>query len=150
MDNKTYKTSEERRNYQKKYYKIRIDKQKELESKLKISGGDILVQKMNENVDEIIDSDDDCKIEPVNKQKISLHTTIKPKVHIEDIKPKINKEQIVNFKLKKAIAWISQNVQKDAEGYLEDLGDQLGYNIETIDGLNETLKVAQIYFERTF
>jgi len=142
MDNKTYKTSEERRNYQKKYYKIRIDKQKELESKLKISGGDILVQKMNENVD--------CKIEPVKKQTLSSHTTIKPKVHIEDIKPKINKEQIVNFKLKKAIAWISQNVQKDAEGYLEDLGDQLGYNIETIDGLNETLKVAQIYFERTF
>lgn len=149
MDNKTYKTSEERREYQKKYYKIRMDKQKELETKLKISGGDILAQKMNENVDEIIDSDDDHKIEPVNKQKLSLHT-IKPKVHIEDIKPKINKDQIVNFKLKKAIAWISQNVQKDAEGYLEDLGDQLGYNIETIEGLNETLKVAEQYFERRF
>lgn len=149
MDNITYKTSQERREYQKKYYKIKMDKQKELETKLKISGGDILAKKMNENDDEIIDSDNDYKIEPVNKQNLSLHT-IKPKVHIEDIKPKINKEQIVNFKLKKAIAWISQNVQKDAEGYLEDLGDQLGYNIETIEGLNETLKVAQIYFERTF
>ena len=149
MDNKTYKTSEESREYQKKYYKLRMNKQKELETKLKMSGGDILVQKMNENVDEIIDSDDDYKIEPVNKQKSSLHT-IKPKVHIEYIKPKINKDQIVNFKLKKAIAWISQNVQKDAEGYLEDLGDQLGYNIETIDGLNETLKVAEQYFERRF
>jgi hypothetical protein len=149
MDNKTYKTSQERRNYQREYYKVRMDKQKELECKLKISGGDILAQKINENVDEIIDSDDDYKIEPVNKQKISLHT-FKPKVHIEDIKPKINKEQIVNFKFKKAISWISQNVQKDAEQYIEDLGDQLGYNIETIEGLNETLKVAEMYFERQF
>ena len=149
MDNKTYKTSQERRQYQKQYYKVRMDKQKELETKLKISGGDILAQKINENVDEIIDSDDDYKIEPVHKQKISLHT-FKPKVHIEDIKPKINKEQIVNFKLKKAISWISQNVQKDAEQYIEDLGDQLGYNIETIEGLNETLKVAEMYFERQF
>ena len=149
MDNKTYKTSQERRQYQKQYYKVRMDKQKELETKLKISGGDILAQKINENIDEIIDSDDDYKIEPVHKQKISLHT-FKPKVHIEDIKPKINKEQIVNFKLKKAISWISQNVQKDAEQYIEDLGDQLGYNIETIEGLNETLKVAEMYFERQF
>ena len=100
MDNKTYKTSQERRNYQRDYYKVRMDKQKELETKLKISGGDILAQKIKENIDEIIDSDDDYKIEPVHKQKISLHT-FKPKVHIEDIKPKINKEQIVNFKLKK-------------------------------------------------
>jgi len=149
MDNKTYKTSQERRQYQKQYYKVRMDKQKELETKLKISGGDILAQKINENIDEIIDSDDDYKTEPVHKQKISLHT-FKPKVHIEDIKPKINKEQIVNFKLKKAISWISQNVQKDAEQYIEDLGDQLGYNIETIEGLNETLKVAEMYFERQF
>ena len=43
---------------------------------------------------------------------------IKPLKQMDEIKPKINKEHIVNFKLKKAIEWISKNVQKDAEAYI--------------------------------
>ena len=58
---KNYKTSEERRTYQKNYYKARMEKQKQLESQIKLSGGDILSQSM----DETIDSDDDYKITPI-------------------------------------------------------------------------------------
>ena len=159
-NNKNYKTSLERRNYQRDYYKRRMEKQKQLEQQLKISGGEILAKSMNDS----IDSDDDYKIYP-NENKLSEHVKIenpirkaniersknlneiKPKEIIE-IKPQINKEQIVNFKLKKAISWISQNVQKDGEAYLEDLADQLGYNIDTVDGRYELLKVAETYFNR--
>jgi hypothetical protein len=157
-----YKTSLERRTYQKHYYKKRMEKQKQLESQIKLSGGDILAQSMNE----IIDSDDDYKIpaieqrlsgyvqkeNPIRKPNIDRSNNIidtKPK-EIVEIKPQINKEQIVNFKLKKAVSWISQNVQKDGEAYLEELGDQLGYNIETIHGLYEVLKVAETYFNQIF
>ena len=161
-NDQTYKTSLERRNYQRDYYKRRMEKQKHLEQQLKISGGEILAKSMNDS----IDSDDDYKIYP-NENKLSEHVKIenpirkanieksnylnqiKPKEIIE-IKPQINKEQIVNFKLKKAINWISQNVQKDGEAYLEDLADQLGYNIETIHGLYEVLKVAETYFNQVF
>ena len=157
---KNYKTSLERRNYQREYYKRRMEKQKQLEQQLKISGGEILAKRMNDS----IDSDDDYKIYP-NENKLSEHVKIenpirkaniersknlneiKPKEIIE-IKPQINKEQIVNFKLKKAISWISQNVQKDGEAYLEDLADQLGYNIDNVDGLFEFLKAAETYFNR--
>jgi len=153
---KNYKTSEERRTYQKNYYKSRMEKQKQLESQIKLSGGDILSQSM----DETIDSDDDYKITPIEHKKQFEHIirvensipktkneikTSKPQI---EIKPQINKEQIVNFKLKKAINWISQNVQKDGELYLEEMADQLGYNIETIHGLHEVLKVAETYFDR--
>ena len=72
----------------------------------------------------------------------------KNEIPVIDIKPQINKEQIVNFKFKKAISWISQNVQKDAEAYLEELADQLGYKIETIHGLYEVLKISETYFNR--
>ena len=160
--NQNYKTSLERRNYQRDYYKRRMEKQKQLEQQLKISGGEILAKSMNDS----IDSDDDYKIYP-NENKLSEHVKIenpirkaniersnhlneiKPKEKIE-IKPQINKEQIVNFKLKKAISWISQNVQKDGETYLEDLADQLGYNIDTVDGRYELLKVAETYFNRVW
>ena len=148
---KNYKTSEARRTYQKNYYKARMEKQKQLEALNKQSGGDLLSQSMNES----IDSDDDYKITPIEHKKQFGHiirvensiskTTSKPQI---EIKPQINKEQIVNFKLKKAISWISQNVQKDGELYLEEMADQLGYNIETIHGLHEVLKVAESYFDR--
>ena len=158
--NQNYKTSLERRNYQRDYYKRRMEKQKQLEQQLKISGGEILAKSMNDS----IDSDDDYKIYP-NENKLSEHVKIENpirKANIErskhlneikskeiiEIKPQINKEQIVNFKLKKAISWISQNVQKDGEAYLEDLADQLGYNIDTVDGRYELLKVAETYFNR--
>ena len=56
------KTSLELRTYQKHYYKKRMEKQKQLESLNKLSGGDILAQSMNEN----IDSDDDYKIPAIH------------------------------------------------------------------------------------
>ena len=97
MDNKTYKTSQERRQYQKQYYKVRMDKQKELETKLKLSGGDILAQKINENVDEIIDSDDDYKTEPVHKQKYPyIHLNLKYTLKILNQKLTKNKLLILN------------------------------------------------------
>ena len=116
------KTSLELRTYQKHYYKKRMEKQKQLESLNKLSGGDILAQSMNEN----IDSDDDYKIpaihlrlssslrveNPIRKANIEKNVIkSKNEITVIDIKPQINKEQIVNFKLKKAISWISQNVQ---------------------------------------
>ena len=158
-NDQNYKTSLERRTYQKQYYKVRMEKQKQLESLNKLSGGDILAQSMNEN----IDSDDDYKIpaiqprlssslrveNPIRKANIEKNVIkSKNEIPVIDIKPQINKEQIVNFKLKKAISWISQNVQKDAEAYLEELADQLGYNIETIHGLHEVLKISETYFNR--
>ena len=153
-----YKTSLQRRNYQKKNYRKRMEKQKQLEAQVKLSGGDILAQSMNET----IDSDDDYKI-PAIEQRLSGYLKTenpirkaniersKPKeIPVIDIKPQINKEQIVNFKLKKAVSWISQNVQKDGEAYLEELAEQLGYNIDTVDGRFELLKVAESYFNRTW
>ena len=158
MDNKSYKTSEQRRQYQKEYYKQKMEKQIKLEQQLKQSGGDILAQKLNDNLNESVDSDEEYnlshvqqKISGLNKiEKPTLKTITKPRIDLQDIKPKINKEQIVNFKLKKAIHWINENVNKNGEAYIEDLAEQLGYNIDTIDGLYETLKIAESYFQRTF
>ena len=105
-----------------------------------------------------VDSDEEYNLSHV-QQKISglikiekptLKTITKPRIDLQDIKPKINKEQIVNFKLKKTIHWINENVNKNGEAYIEDLAEQLGYNIDTIDGLYETLKIAESYFQRTF
>jgi hypothetical protein len=152
-NDRNYKTSLERRNYQRNYYKKRMEKQKQLEQQLKISGGEILAKRMNDSIDS-----DDYKIYP-NENKLSEHVKIENpirKANIErskeiiEIKPQINKEQIVNFKLKKAISWISQNVQKDGVTYLEDLADHLGYNIDTVDGRYELLKVAETYFNRVW
>ena len=102
-NDQNYKTSLERRNYQRDYYKRRMEKQKQLEQQLKISGGEILAKSMNDS----IDSDDDYKIYP-NENKLSEHVKIENpirKANIErsknlneikskeiiEIKPQINK-----------------------------------------------------------
>ena len=146
-ENNNYKTSQQRRDYQKQYYKQRMEKQKKLEEQLKLSGGDLLSKSLN---DDSIDSEDEYKVYKKSENISHTNDMIKPIKQMDEIKPKINKEHIVNFKLKKAIEWISKNVQKDAEAYIEDLSDQLGYNVETTVGLNELLKALEVYFNRQF
>jgi len=136
MSEKQFKTSDQRRAYQREYYKLRQQKLIEEEKQKKITGGNILEQK-------IIDSSD-------SDESIQSEKQYKLKSTIDTIVPKIDKKQIVNFKLKQAISYIQKNINNDAESYICDLADSLKYNIETTDGCYEYLKVLEKYLNKTF
>jgi hypothetical protein len=136
MSEKQFKTSDQRRAYQREYYKLRQQKLIEEEKQKKITGGNILEQK-------IIDSSD-------SEESIQSEKQYKLKSTINNVIPKIDKEKIVNFKLKHAISYIQKNINKDAEDYICDLADSLKYNIETTDGCYEFLKVLEKYLNKTF
>ena len=136
MSEKQFKTSDQRRAYQREYYKLRQQKLIEEEKQKKITGGNILEQK-------IIDSSD-------SDESIQSEKQYKLKSTINNVIPKIDKEKIVNFKLKHAISYIQKNINKDAEDYICDLADSLKYNIETTDGCYEFLKVLEKYLNKTF
>ena len=136
MSEKQFKTSDQRRAYQREYYKLRQQKLIEEEKQKKITGGNILEQK-------IIDSSD-------SEESIQSEKQYKLKSTINNVIPKIDKEKIVNFKLKHAISYIQKNINKDAEDYICDLADSLKYNIETTDGCYEFIKVLEKYLNKTF
>ena len=135
-EKKQFKTSDQRRAYQREYYKLRQQKLIEEEKQKKITGGNILEQK-------IIDSSD-------SDESIQSEKQYKLKSTINNVIPKIDKEKIVNFKLKHAISYIQKNINKDAEDYICDLADSLKYNIETTDGCYEFIKVLEKYLNKTF
>jgi len=138
MSEKQFKTSDQRRAYQREYYKLRQQKLIEEEKQKKITGGNILNQKIHN--DSSSDSDESIQSEKQYKLKSTINNVI----------PKIDKEKIVNFKLKHAISYIQKNINKDAEDYICDLADSLKYNIETTDGCYEFLKVLEKYLNKTF
>ena len=135
MNNKQFKTSESRREYQRNYYKLRQQKLIEEEKQKTITGGNILQEKINSDSDEL-------KLENIYRQK--------PTIDINNVVPKLDKELIIKFKLKQAISYIQLNINKNAEDYIMDLAEALGYNIETTDGCYEFLKVLEKYLGRTF
>jgi len=135
-EKKKFKTSDQRRAYQREYYKLRQQKLIEEEKQKKNTGGNILEQK-------IIDSSD-------SEESIQSEKQYKLKSTINNVIPKIDKEKIVNFKLKHAISYIQKNINKDAEDYICDLADSLKYNIETTDGCYEFIKVLEKYLNKTF
>ena len=100
-ENNNYKTSQQRRDYQKQYYKQRMEKQKKLEEQFKLSGGDLLSKSLNDDSIDSIDSEDEYKVYKKSENISHTNDMIKPKKQMDEIKPKINKEHIVNFKLKK-------------------------------------------------
>nr|WPF46676.1 MAG: hypothetical protein [Lake Baikal virophage 9] len=137
MDNKQYKTSELRRAYQRDYYKLRQNKLIQQEKEKKVTGGDILKKKLNDD-----SSDSDDSVDSKRKQPSSSS--------IDKVTPKVDKEKIVNFKLKHAISYIEKNINKNAEDYIMDLSEELGYNIESTDGCYEFLKILEKYLNKTF
>ena len=128
--NKQFKTSDARREYQRNYYKLR---QQRLIKEEKITGGNILQEKINSDSDEL-------KLENIYRQKPTIDNVI----------PKLDKEKVIKFKLKQAISYIQLNINKNAEDYIMDLAEALDYNIETTDGCYEFLKVLEKYLGRTF
>jgi len=138
MSEKQFKTSDQRRAYQREYYKLRQQRIIDEEKKKAITGGNILHQKLNN--DSSSDSDQSIQSEKIYKLKST----------IDNVVPKIDKKQIVNFKLKQAISYIQKNINNDAESYICDLADSLKYNIETTDGCYEFLKVLEKYLNKTF
>ena len=134
MNNKQFKTSDARRTYQREYYKLRQQKLIEEEKQKTITGGHILQDKINSDSDEL-------KLENIYRPKQAI---------IDNVAPKIDKEKIIKFKLKQAITYIHSNINNNAEDYIMDLADALGYNIETTDGCYEFLKVLEKYLGRTF
>lgn len=134
MNNKQFKTSDSRREYQRNYYKLRQQKLIEEEKQKTITGGNILQDKLNSDSDEL-------KLENIYRPKPTI---------IDNVAPKLDKEKIIKFKLKQAINYIQSNINNNAEDYIMDLADALGYNIETTDGCYEFLKVLEKYLGRTF
>ena len=134
MNNKQFKTSDARRTYQREYYKLRQQKLIEEEKQKTITGGHILQDKINSDSDEL-------KLENIYRPKQAI---------IDNVAPKLDKEKIIKFKLKQAITYIQSNINNNAEDYIMDLADALGYNIETTDGCYEFLKVLEKYLGRTF
>ena len=134
MSEKQFKTSDARREYQRNYYKLRQQRLIEKEKVEKITGGHILQDKINSDSDEL-------KLENIYRPKQAI---------IDNVAPKIDKEKIIKFKLKQAITYIQSNINNNAEDYIMDLADALGYNIETTDGCYEFLKVLEKYLGRTF
>jgi hypothetical protein len=114
-----------------------IDQEKEKEKK--VTGGDILKKKLNDD-----SSDSDDSVDSKRKQPSSSSSSI------DKVTPKVDKEKIVNFKLKHAISYIEKNINKNAEDYIMDLSDELGYNIESTDGCYEFLKILEKYLNKTF
>ena len=134
MSEKQFKTSDARREYQRNYYKLRQQRLIEKEKVEKITGGHILQDKINSDSDEL-------KLENIYRPKQAI---------IDNVAPKLDKEKIIKFKLKQAITYIQSNINNNAEDYIMDLADALGYNIETTDGCYEFLKVLEKYLGRTF
>ena len=134
MNNKQFKTSDARREYQRNYYKLRQQKLIEEEKQKTITGGNLLEQKINSDSDEL-------KLENIYRPKQAI---------IDNVAPKLDKEKVIKFKLKQAIIYVQKNINNNAEDYIMDLADALGYNIETTDGCYEFLKVLEKYLGRTF
>ena len=134
MNNKQFKTSDSRREYQRNYYKLRQQKLIEEEKQKTITGGNLLEQKINSDSDEL-------KLENIYRPKQAI---------IDNVAPKLDKEKVIKFKLKQAIIYVQKNINNNAEDYIMDLADALGYNIETTDGCYEFLKVLEKYLGRTF
>jgi hypothetical protein len=133
MSENQFKTSDARREYQRNYYKLRQQKLIEEEKQKTITGGYILQDKINSDSDEL-------KLENIYRQKTT----------IDNVVPKLDKQKIIKFKLKQAISYIESNINNNAEDYIMDLAEALGYNIETTDGCYEFLKVLEQYLGRTF
>ena len=134
MNNKQFNTSDSRREYQRNYYKLRQQKLIEEEKQKTITGGNILQDKINSDSDEL-------KLENIYRPKQAI---------IDNVAPKLDKEKVIKFKLKQAIVYVQKNINNNAEDYIMDLADALGYNIETTDGCYEFLKVLEKYLGRTF
>ena len=134
MNNKQFKTSDSRREYQRNYYKLSQQKLIEEEKQKTITGGNLLEQKINSDSDEL-------KLENIYRPKQAI---------IDNVAPKLDKEKVIKFKLKQAIIYVQKNINNNAEDYIMDLADALGYNIETTDGCYEFLKVLEKYLGRTF
>ena len=137
--NKEFKTSDARREYQRNYYKLRqqrlIEAEKQKKEADKLTGGKIIQKTIN---DSSSSSDSESSESKYTYKQIN------------NVIPKIDKEKIVNFKLKQAISYISKNINKNAEDYIMDLADELGYNIESTDGCYEFLKILEKYLGKTF
>ena len=110
MSEKQFKTSDARREYQRNYYKLRQQRLIEKEKEEKITGGNILQEKINSDSDEL-------KLENIYRQK--------PTIDINNVVPKLNKETVIKFKLKQAISYIQLNINKNAEDYIMDLAEEL-------------------------
>ena len=138
--NKEFKTSDARREYQRNYYKLRqqrlIETEKQKKEADKLTGGKIIQKNINDSSSSSSDSES-------SESKYTYK-------QINNVIPKIDKEKIVNFKLKQAISYISKNINKNAEDYIMDLADELGYNIESTDGCYEFLKILEKYLGKTF
>ena len=138
--NKEFKTSDARREYQRNYYKLRqqrlIETEKQKKEADKLTGGKIIQKTINDSSSSSSDSES-------SESKYTYK-------QINNVIPKIDKEKIVNFKLKQAISYISKNINKNAEDYIMDLPDELGYNIESTDGCYEFLKILEKYLGKTF
>ena len=141
--NKEFKTSDARREYQRNYYKLRqqrlIEAEKQKKEADKLTGGKIIQKTINDSSSSSSSSSDSESSESKYTYK-----------QINNVIPKIDKEKIVNFKLKQAISYISKNINKNAEDYIMDLADELGYNIESTDGCYEFLKILEKYLGKTF
>ena len=142
--NKEFKTSDARREYQRNYYKLRqqrlIEAEKQKKEADKLTGGKIIQKTIN-------DSSSSSSSSSSDSESSESKYTYK---QINNVIPKIDKEKIVNFKLKQAISYISKNINKNAEDYIMDLADELGYNIESTDGCYEFLKILEKYLGKTF
>ena len=142
--NKEFKTSDARREYQRNYYKLRqqrlIETEKQKKEADKLTGGKIIQKTIN-------DSSSSSSSSSSDSESSESKYTYK---QINNVIPKIDKEKIVNFKLKQAISYISKNINKNAEDYIMDLADELGYNIESTDGCYEFLKILEKYLGKTF
>lgn len=134
MNNKQFKTSDARREYQRNYYKLRQQKLIEEEKQKTITGGNILQEKINSDSDEL-------KLENIYRPKPTI---------IDNVVPKLDKEKVIKFKLKQAIIYVQKNINYNAEDYIMDLAEALGYNIETTNGCYEFLKILETYLGRTF
>ena len=111
----------------------RRNKKKEAD---KLTGGKIIQKTINDSSSSSSDSES-------SESKYTYK-------QINNVIPKIDKEKSVNFKLKQAISYISKNINKNAEDYIMDLADELGYNIESTDGCYEFLKILEKYLGKTF
>ena len=115
--NKEFKTSDARREYQRNYYKLRqqrlIEAEKQKKEADKLTGGKIIQKTINDSSSSSSSSDSESSESKYTYKQIN------------NVIPKIDKEKIVNFKLKQAISYISKNINKNAEDYIMDLADEL-------------------------
>jgi hypothetical protein len=172
---KTFKTSEQRRQYQREYYKLRQQRiiqsetqsigQEQEKKKSEQSGGDLIKKKISETQSRLENSGTQSRLENFvfgkvlgknnvdsdssldsNEDDRILNKSNKLHEHVN----KIDKDKIVSFKLKKAISYIEKNINADGENYIMDLADSLKYNLESVDGAYEFIKVLEKYLGRTF